>query len=202
MRRKSAQLEASVVSTNCRCKAASVCSLSQTSRASQRSRKWRRCGSDKLSLSGSGKAQSFGELCTIRVSIGRSSCSNKVCRHLTAYSGNALCGSPLRRYSEWRSRIACQENEKTIIKSRVSAPDFRQCPVNYPVWLIKYYVQIPDFFPRAPAHQPLYPVFQLSFPWANNLRRFGNFPDASGSIISATRKGAGNWSEAPLWHLR
>jgi hypothetical protein len=73
-RRKSDQFEASVVSTNLRSKAVRVRSLSQTSKASQRSRKCWRCGSDRDSISGSRKAHSFGELCTIFVGIGRSSC--------------------------------------------------------------------------------------------------------------------------------
>src|SRR6266498_2584323 len=92
IRRKSAQFEASVVSTNWRCKAARVCSLSQTSEASQRSRKCWRCGSERDSINGSRKAHNFGELCTIFVGIGRCSCWNKVSCEFTAYSGDALCG--------------------------------------------------------------------------------------------------------------
>src|SRR6266542_5753825 len=92
IRRKSAQFEASVVSTNWRCKAARVCSLSQTSEASQRSRKCWRCGSERDSINGSRKAHNFGELCTIFVGIGRCSCWNKVSCKFTAYSGDALCG--------------------------------------------------------------------------------------------------------------
>src|SRR5262245_38076135 len=92
IRRKSAPFEASVVSTSWRCKAARGCSLSQTSKASQRSRKGWRCGSDRDSISGSRKAHRIGEWWTIFVSRGRSSCWNKGSWNPPADSGDARCG--------------------------------------------------------------------------------------------------------------
>jgi hypothetical protein len=56
IRRRPAQFEASVVSTNWRCKAARVRSPSQTSKASQRSRRCWRCGADREPISGLRKA--------------------------------------------------------------------------------------------------------------------------------------------------
>src|SRR6266542_1418979 len=129
IRRKSAQFEASVVSTNWRCKAARVCSLSQTSKASQRSRKCWRCGSDRDSIRELRKAHSFGELCTILVSIGRYSCWNKVSCEFHSLLRKRPMREALADLIQTANSKSLTENLKRPRKWLVSTACFRQCPV-------------------------------------------------------------------------
>src|SRR6266511_2807875 len=130
IRRKSAQFEASVVSTNWRCKAARVCSLSQTSKASQRSRKCWRCGSDKGSISGLRKAHSFGELCTIFVSIGRSSCLEQCKLEVSSLLRKRPMPEALADLIQTANSKSLTEKVKKPRKWLVSTACFRQCPAD------------------------------------------------------------------------
>src|SRR4051795_7857139 len=69
MRRKSAMLDGSGASRNCRCSAAKVLVSSQTSRPSARLRTCWRCGLDNSSGKRSRNPHSCGEFLTIRVSM-------------------------------------------------------------------------------------------------------------------------------------
>src|SRR5262249_52364803 len=70
MRRKSAQLDGSVESRNCRCKAARVLDTSQTNKPSASWRRWSHWGWDKSRFKEPRKFSRAGEGCTIRVSMG------------------------------------------------------------------------------------------------------------------------------------